>query len=78
MRNVNDTFNSITIEIKQMGTPFGTKVQLPIDSTVADAKNAAGISSSADVRYNWELAPDNALLDDWDVLVVQANKYTQW
>lgn len=77
MRAGNTSANTIRVEIKQMGTPFGTTIELPVDSTVRDAKVKAGISSDADVRYNGELAPDNALLDDGDVLVVQAQKYTQ-
>lgn len=78
MRVENNSFgNTITVEIKQMGTPFATTVELPVDSTVRDAKIKAGISSDADVRYNNEIAPDDAILDDWDVLVVQTSKYTQ-
>ena len=68
---------TIRVEIKQMGTPFGTTIELPVNATVRDAKIKAGISSDADVRYNNDIAPDNALLDDGDILVVQASKYTQ-
>lgn len=73
----NAATQTIRVEIKQMGTPFGTTIELPVDSTVRDAKIKAGISSDADVRYNNDIAPDNAILDDGDVLVVQASKYTQ-
>ena len=78
MRGLENTATqTIRVEIKQMGTPFGTTIELPVDSTVRDAKIKAGISSDADVRYNNDIAPDNAILDDGDVLVVQASKYTQ-
>lgn len=77
MRVENTNANTIRVEIKQMGTPFGTTIELPVDSTVRDAKIKAGISSDADVRYNNEIAPDNAILDDGDILVVQTSKYTQ-
>jgi hypothetical protein len=76
VENTNAT-QTIRVEIKQMGTPFGTTIELPVDSTVRDAKIKAGISSDADVRYNGDIAPDNAILDDGDTLVVQASKYTQ-
>lgn len=77
MRVENTNANTIRVEIKQMGTPFATTIELPVDSTVRDAKIKAGISSDADVRYNGDIAPDNAILDDGDILVVQTSKYTQ-
>lgn len=77
MRVENTNASTIRVEIKQMGTPFATTIELPVDSTVRDAKIKAGISSDADVRYNGDIAPDNAILDDGDILVVQTSKYTQ-
>ena len=78
MRVENNSFsNTITVEIKQMGTPFWTTIELPAESTVRDAKIKAWLASDADVRCWNDIAPDNAILDDGDVLVVQTAKYTQ-
>ena len=78
MRIENDnSFSTIRVEVKQMGTPFWMTLELPFGSTVREAKIKAGLPSDADVRCWNQLAPDNATLDDGDILVVQSAKYTQ-
>lgn len=50
---------------------------LPVDSTVWDALEKAGLPRDTEARVAWELASANDLLDDGDVIVVATKKNTQ-
>ena len=69
--------NTIVVRIQQMWTPFETTVEVPNGATVAEIKAKAWLSSSTEVRWNWQLIPDTARPENGELLVVQTSKYTQ-
>lgn len=47
------------------------------DTIIGDALVAAGLPRNSEARVNWELARENDILDDGDVIVVATKKNTQ-
>lgn len=70
---VNDT---ISVEIQRLWESTIT-LNLPEDTTVGDALEEAHLPRNAEARIGWELATENDLLDDGDIIVVATKKNTQ-
>jgi ABC-type Fe3+-hydroxamate transport system substrate-binding protein len=71
-----NTENQISVEIQRL---WESTIQLNLDedTTVGDALAEAGLPRNAEARIGWELATENDLLDDGDVIVVATKKNTQ-
>lgn len=74
MRRNNE--DKISVEIQRL---WESTIQLNLDedTTVGDALAEAGLPRNSEARIGWELATENDLLDDGDVIVVATKKNTQ-
>lgn len=68
--------NTISVEIQRLWESTIT-LNLPEDTTVGDALEEAHLPRNAEARIGWELATENDLLDDGDIIVVATKKNTQ-
>lgn len=70
------TNNSIRVEIQRLWESTIT-LNLDEDTTVGDALEEAGLPRNSEARVGWELATENDILDNWDIIVVATKKNTQ-
>jgi len=68
--------DTISVEIQRLWESTIT-LTLDVDTTVGDALEEANLPRNAEARIGWELATENDLLDDGDIIVVATKKNTQ-
>lgn len=68
--------DTISVEIQRLWESTIT-LNLPEDTTVGDALEQAHLPRGIEARVGWELANENDLLDDGDIIVVATKKNTQ-
>lgn len=68
--------SGITVRVQRLGEPE-VVLNLPEDSTIAEALTEAGLPTNTTARVDGEIARANDLLDDEDIIVVETKKINQ-